>query len=432
MDTTPKHLLVEYGRRNYAFGLQWFVAEEDEPARKQALNFIRKSGKDFDLLGERKGEFPQYTVTSTDEGLKAGAIAAASIIAEMMPTESWLYIAEIEDSIWITYGRDGEIMADGDRIYTNTEEAKRVFQGLEPGRWKSLSVPASWKSELFGNADEGGLGSSVEVSELKDIFQKPSRTVVRLESLSSTGKVVKIALLALLLAGVAFAAWQFLGRGPAGPTPEEQAAQAQQLAELARQEQERIFAELDANKPWEQAPAAQAVIAGCLETLRGMPLNPAGYVYESGECTSGTVTASYQRSNSFPTWLREWEPNNPEFQVDIDLETSNAFISTTWDAPSIRGPETLTDYVSMLRFLNESKLLIAGDMSYTQPIEFRYDEYPDYIPLYGTSDLVITTTQPEQWRLALDRLPGIVINTVRRQAETSSYTLEGQIYVSTR
>lgn len=432
MDTTPKHLLVEFGRRSYAFGLPWFVAEEDEPARKQALNFIRKSGKDFDLLGERKGEFPQYTISSTDEGLKAGSIAAASIVAEMMPTESWLYIAEIEDSIWITYGRDGQIMADGDRIYSSVEEAKRVFQGLEPGRWKSLTVPASWKSEIFETANEGGLGSSVEASDLKDIFQKPSRTVVRLEALSSTGKVVKIALIALILAGVAFAAWQFLSRGPSGPTPEEQAAQAQELAALAQQEQERIFAELDANKPWEQTPPAHAVIAGCLETLRKMPLNPAGYVYESGECTSGTVTASYQRGVSFPTWLREWEPDNTDFQVDIDLETSNAFISTSWEQPTIRGPETLTDYVSMLRFLNESALLIPGEMSYTQPIEFRYDEYPDYIPLYGTSDLVINTSQPEQWRLALDRLPGIVINTVRRQAESSSYTLEGQIYVSTR
>lgn len=432
MDTTPQHLLVEYGRRSYAFGLQWFFAEEDEPVRKQALAFIRRSDSGFDLFGERKGEFPQYTIASSQGGLKAGAIAAASMIADIMPNESWLYVAKIQDSIWITYGRDGRIMAEGDKVYADEQAAKLAFQALEPGSWKSLTVPQDWKSDLFGDAADGGFGDSVETSDLKDIFQRPGANTVRLQALSSTNTIVKAAMLAVLLGGVAFGAWYFLMPTTDGPTPEELALQAQQLEELAQQDKDRIFAELDANKPWEQSPQAPAVIAQCLDTLREMPISPAGYLYESAECTAGTVTATYQRNQSFPGWLREWGQDHPDFQVDVDLETSNAFISTGWEQPPARGPETLSDYVEMLRFLNESALLIAGEMAYTQPVQFVYDEYPDYVPLYGTSDLTITTTEPEQWQLALERLPGVVINTVRRQAEQQSYTLEGHIYVSNR
>jgi len=432
MDTTPKHFLVEYGRRAYAFGLPWFVAEEDEPIRKQAVAFIRRSGGNFDLLGERKGEFPQYTIVSSQEGLKAGALAAASIVAEMMPPESWLYVAKIQDSFWITYGRDGRIMPEGDQIYADEEEAFRAFKALEPGSWKALNIPVEWKGRPLGDSEESDWSNSVETADLKDIFQKPTKSTVRLQALSSTGTILKALALVVLLGGVSFGAWHFLAPSPQGPTPEEQALQAQQLAELAQQEKDRIFAELDANKPWEQNPPAPSIIAVCLQTLRSLPISPAGYLYESAECTSGTVTASYQRGESHPGWLREWAKTHTDLQVDVDLETSNAFISTGWEQPPARGPETLSDYVEVARFLNESALLIDGEMSYTQPLEFTYEEYPDYVPLYGTSDITITTTQPEQWSLALERLPGIVINTVRRQADSLSYTLEGQFYVSNR
>lgn len=436
----PKHLLVDYGRRSYAFGLPWFSADEEEPTRKQALAFIKKLKSNFDLLAERKGEFPQYTIASNEEGMKAGAISAASIVADMVPTEDWLYVAEIEDAVWITYGRDGLIMPEGDKIYTDVTEAKAAFEKLNPARWKTLAVPSSWHRDMFhrdGDTD-GLITSDIEESSLQDIFQSPSKTTARLQAVSNVGTIIKATLGILIIGAVSYFAYQLLTPEPTGPTPAEVAQQQAIIQQQAEQEKERIFAELDDNKPWQLQSTALNVMENCLTELLDMPLQPAGYQLGEAECRAGVdeqptnVVGVYTREESFPSWLREWSLTNPGFQVDIDLETSGGIITHIADSAPARGPEELADYRTMQQFLVETDLLIDGGMTYTQPVQYTYDEYPDYVPLYGTSDLRISTPQPNQWKLALSSIPGVVINNVRLNVNGMEYTIEGQIYVSTR
>lgn len=424
METAPKHILVDYGRRSYAFGLRWFVADEDESARKSANNFVKKAGSTFDLYAERKGEFPQYAIAASNEGLKAGAISAAAVVADMYAEGSWLYVAEIQGTIWMTYGREGRIMPQGDQVYNDADEAKAAFEDLDPSRWKNLLIPASWQAE-------GLVSGSLETSDITDIFQQPHKKAARLESLSSNGTIVKALLAAVILGGLGFAGYSLLP-GETGPTQEEIDLQTQALQDAADAARIEIYAQLDANKPWQTTPEAPGIIVTCLQELQSMPLSPAGYVYGGGECSNGSVTGTYQRGNSFPQWLREWGQGAPDLQVNIDMETSDAFVSKSWEPLPERGTEELADYITMVRFLNESALLIAGEMSYTQPIEYKYEEHPEYIPLYGVSDLTITTPQPEQWQLALEQLPGIVVNTVRVETDGTQYILEGQIYVKNR
>lgn len=433
-DTGPKHILVDYGRRSYAFGLRWFVLEEDEQARKAAQAFLKQPGSGYDMFAERKGIYPQYALASSASGLKAGALCAASIVADLFADESWLYVAEIEGAIWITCGREHRIMpGTGDQIFTDVDAAKDAFFKLNPARFKSLVIPASWKQDFYSEQTTGMMAASIDVSNLKDIFQKPSKTTARLEN--ARGGAVG---LPALLGGVALMAILAVGWmvfdpfSPSGPSPEEQAEQARLLAEQARLQQEAIYAQLDADRPWELLPPPKGLVEGCLAGLRSMPLTPAGYAFNGGECSAGTVTTSYTRAQSFPSWLREWGQARPEIQIDIDLETSDSFLTSAWEAPPERGPEEIEDYITLARFLNESALLIAGTMSYTQPVQYTYEEYPDYVPLYGVSDLTITTTQPGQWVAALDRLPGIAITTVRLDPDTTTYTLEGKLYVNNR
>lgn len=436
----PKHLLVDYGRRSYAFGLPWFTADEEEPTRKQAVAFIKGIDSNFDLLAERKGEYPQYTIAASEEGMRAGAISAASIVAEMVPTEDWLYVAEIEEAIWITYGRDGLIMPDGDKIYTDVEEAKAAFEELNPTRWKTLSIPGSWQKEMFHRKDDQDalITSDIEESSLQDIFQSPSKLTARLQAVSNTATLLKAFLGISALAVVGYFGYQAFFPEPEGPTPAQIQQQQQMIIEQQRQDKERIFAELDANKPWILQPRSIQAMDTCLAEILDMPLEPAGYGMMATECRPGVdgnptnVVGSYNRQESYPSWLREWSLTNPDFRVDIDLETSGGIITHTAETHTPRGPEELTDYRTMQQFLVETDLLIEGGMTYTQPIQYTYDEYPDYIPLYGTSDLRIATPQPEQWKLALSNVPGVVINRIQMDVNSMEYIIEGQIYVSTR
>jgi hypothetical protein len=433
VETKPTYLLVDYSRRSYAFGLPWFSSDEEEPTKKQAISLIKRVQRNYDLIGERGGDYPQYTVASSEEGMKAGAISAASIVAEMVPTDNWLYVAEIEGAYWITCGRDGLIMPEGDKVYVTEAEARQAFEDLQPARWKTVSVPSSWRDSLHSKSEGVALiTSDIEESVLSDIFQKPSKTTARLSAVSSTATILKAFFGILLLGTVAYFAYSILLPKDTGPTLEESQRMAEEIARTQQEEQEKIYAQLDSEKPWELAPHSNELITLCLESIKGLPLVPAGYQLTQAECISGTTTGTYARNTSYPNWLREWAQTNPEFQIDISVETSDAFISQEFEAPLERGPENLTDYLTMLRTITETDLLVDGELTYTQPIQFTYDEYPEYIPIYGTSDLSIVTTQPEQWKLALERLPGIKIDKVAVSIEQMSYTLSGQIYISNR
>lgn len=433
-----KHLLADSGRRVYAFGLPWFSADEEEPTRKQALNLIKKSQKNHDLIGLRGGDFPQFTVGSTEDGLKSGVISAASIVAEMIGTDNWLYVAEIDGSYWITHGRDNLIMPEGDVVFENEADALAEFEQLNPTNYKSVSIPAKWKEQYHNRSSEGTalITSDIEISELSDIFQKPSKTTARLNAVSSLGTIIRAFVLMALVGGLGFGAYSlFFTGGNQGMTQEEINAMLE--AERLRQtnQLQAAYDQLDNNKPWELLPRTIDVMETCLDEIGKMPLQPAGYELSQAQCAGSQIYGTYMRQESYPLWLREWKAeskNGKIYNVSIDTETSNATLTKNFEAPTPRGPDNLESFLNIAKALNEANLLIAGEMTYTQPVKFSVPDYPEYEPMFGTSSLAITTTQPEQWTNMLSRLPGITISNVTLDLTTMEYTINGTVHVATR
>jgi hypothetical protein len=235
-----------------------------------------------------------------------------------------------------------------------------------------------------------------------------------------------------LIGAAGYIALQLLVPSNTGPTQEEIEAQARIIEQQRLEQLEEVYAGFDANKPWEQLPQPIQLSTNCLAAIKEMPLGPAGYGLTDVECSDGQIVGNYNRGESHPSWLREWGETNPTFAVDVDLETSNGFLSRTLETTPLRGPENLDNFLVILRTLTETDLYIEGTLTYTQPIQYVYEEYPEYIPLYGTSDLVITTKEPEQWITALERVPGIAIERVKLNVLDNTYTFEGDIYVKNR
>jgi hypothetical protein len=432
-----KHLLADSGRRVYAFGLPWFSADEEEPTRKQALNLIKKSQKNYDLIGIRGGDFPQYTVGSTEDGLKGGVISAASIVAEMMGTDNWLYVAEIDGSFWITHGRDNLIMPEGDVVFENEADALAEFEDLNPTNYKSVSIPAKWKEQYHNRSGEGTalITSDIEISELSDIFQKPSKTTARLNAVSSLGTIIRAAVLLALVGGLGYGAYAlFFTGGTQGMTQAEIDAMLEAERRRQANQLQAAYDQLDSNRPWELLPNTNAFIETCLDQIGQMPLQPAGYQLSQVQCTGSQVFGTYMREESYPRWLNEWkdQPRNSEYNLSVDIETSNATITKNFDGPAARGPDNLASFLEVAEKLRDADLLISGEMTYTQPVQFTVPDYPEYQPMFGTSSLAITTTQPEQWSTELNTLPGITISNVTLDLTTMEYTINGTVHVATR
>jgi hypothetical protein len=433
--TEQKHLLIDYGRRNYVFGLPWFTTFEEESPKKSAADTVKKSNGKFDLLAIRNDECPQFSISSSSQGIKQGGISAAAIISQLVGTDSWLYALEIEDNIWLCHGKDGFIMPDGDRLFDDQEEAKREFLKLEPARWKSIHVPTAWKAEGALPEDYQKFISNNEVLEShpEDIFSFPHQKWMRLNSISSIASSAKTAALAGVIGTAAFFGYGFIFPEERDTTQANFEQRRQMLAERARSEKLTKFGEFDSAKPWKSTPRAEDFARACISIMQKMPVEAAGYRTISVSCEGVTVTARLERqTNNFASWLQEWAKNQGNFDLDLAQDGSHAFLVADINQLTPRGDERISNYSLMHSKLSETAAIEGGKITVSDPVTYQYPDYPDYVPLFGTSEISLSTNRPQVWINSFQNLKGVSIESITLDTAKMTYNFKGKFYVSNR
>lgn len=435
MTLNHNHLLVDYGRRTFVFGLPWFTVPEDEIAKKSAAETVRRSQQSFDLQLLKQDESPQYALASKVSGIKAGAISAAAALSSTMGSDGWLYALEIEGHIWICNGKAGYILPNGDKVFSDPEEAKAEFLRLEPNKWKSIHVPESWKlpgvfpeeRQKFFASDE------VLISDASDLFAITPKGWMRLGALSPVATIAKVGAAVAVLSAVTYFGSALLFPTPDAPPQVDQEHLRRMLAERARAEQQTKYQQFDSQKPWTSIPNAASYGQSCIEVIESMPASAAGFEAVSVTCHPGSVTAELKKSDStYALWLHEWTKNQSEF--DIDIAQGGDFAYAVKDVIQLpgRGNEELENYSYVSNVLNEAAAISASDMEISDPVVYQYEEYPDYVPLYGTSEIDITTDEPGAWLDTFKKIGGVEISQITLNPKTMIYNFKGKIYVSNR
>jgi hypothetical protein len=435
MSLNHQHLLVDYGRRTYVFGLPWFTVLEEDVPKKSASETIRRSQRSFDLQLLKNDESPQFALANKASDIKPGAISAAAVLSSTMGNDGWLYALEIEDHVWICNGKDGYILPDGDRVFSDPQAAKDEFLRLEPNRWKSIHVPAAWKApgafpeerQKFFASDE------VLVSDVSDLFTVSPKGWMRLTGLSP---IIGAAKIAAPLGALALAA--YFGIGLLMPAPEvapqvDQEKLKQLLAERARAEQQDQYRKLDSQRPWTSLPIASRYANTCIGAIERLPAAAAGYEAMSITCRDTNVTAELQKGpETYALWLHEWAKDQNEFEIDIAQGGEHAYVVA--DIPKLpsRGPESLSNYSFVSNVLNEAAAISGSDLKISDPVVYQYEEYPDYVPIYGTSEIDILTDEPSAWINTFNKIGGVQISKVSLNPKTMNYNFKGRIYVSNR
>lgn len=432
-----RHLIVSFGRANYAFGLDWFSVDEDDGVRKHAGAMAKELG-DYDLAVLRKDDAPQFALASRKDAFKPGTISAAAVVSKMVDTDNWLYVLEVENSIWMCYGSEGKVMPDGDRVYDSEEEAYRDFLNLEPARWKSLNIPASWRDPDHLAAATGPryiAGDGTGESNLEEIFYYRTAGWMKLVGINRMpANLGLLAACGVLVAGAGMA-WFVLGNHNDGPTPAEFRQQQEELAAKARAAKVSKFEEFDAKKPWNSLALASDSISNCLSAIKGLPGSPAGYELKSATCAQGSATGTYVNpGDTYAAWLKEWQKKHgsAKFTVNFDGTVKTAYITTDAELPDSRKEQSLLPFSDAATLLSQAGEISGATLTIQEPVVYHYDQYPDYVPLYGTSELKIETSRPEMWGKTLDRIQGSAIDTISFNPTSNTYTLEGSIYVSNR
>lgn len=424
--TQTIHKTVSYGRKSIAFGLAWFATDEDEQPRKAAASLIKKSPIPYDLCLARRGEPQQFALGCTSDGAKAGSISAAAMVAEASGMDSWLYVLEIGDDIWICAGRDGYVLPDGDKVYEDLESAKKAYADLTPASFKKVSLPSSWQG------DQGVDIENIEGTDIRDFLSYDIPKWAKLQSATSSATLVKAGAALVILAAGAFGAFTMLSGPSAPPVDTDYDAIMRQIAEEEKRAREADYERLDANQPWAVLPEASDVLRSCLDGIHAIPLTPVGYKIETVFCGVGHVEASLERTSGYTSWLREWADNYDGLSASTDPTGGSGTISREIPAPSPRGPGVMAvehTFEKIQAHLFELGQIEGAGVTVGQPTVDVYPDYPDYVPAFATGTYSIKTKRPSVWFEFFDQWDGLAITSVSLNLTDQTYSMEGKLYV---
>lgn len=429
-----KHQTITQGRKTIVFGLPWYVINDEEAPRKAAIALTREIPDKFDLIVARKSGAPQFGLATSAEGAKSGAISAASIVASIVNVDSWLYVLEIENNIWICSGRDGYILPEGDRIYENRDEARRAFHALNPSSFKAVYLPASWKVPISDQDDISDVAEDVEETDLLDFVEYSAPKWGKLTAISQVGGLLKISAVAILLATVGIGGSMIYSNLTA-PDPQEALNQSaieemrrKLQAENAASRQQR-WQTLDANKPWQREPEAALFFKTCIEGIRQMPTHPIGYQVLTVTCDGNNVDAAVKRTSGYSTWLHEWAESRPEILASTSNTGDQGHLSIKLDNLPQRGNEALIKFNLISDDVLRIGQIEGSSVNMDTPAAKLISDDPEYVPIYAKSSFDISTKRPEAWKEYLDSAQGVTLKRISLSVKDKLYKMEGEIYV---
>lgn len=428
------HKTVSLGRKTVVFGLPWFTADQDEQPLKAANAFAKRATEKYDLAIIRKGEIQQFALGAAGDGLKSGSISAASIVAELAGTDSWLYVLEVGDDIWVCAGRDGYVLPDGDIVYSRLSEAEEAFSALVPSSFKKVYIPDAWQRRQNMGALEGVSGDT-QTTNLDDFLTFDIPSWGKVTSLSSTVVILKASAIMAIAAIAIYGGYAFFNSGSGAYDPDEARRQMEAFEALQAQQAAEQQSQLDGNRPWASAPDAHEAAAGCINHIRDFPLTPVGYAITRVFCTPGSIDAEIERTTGYSTWLKEWAQAYDGLTVTVEPSGQKGFLSKQVETPSPRSNIELSEadtYETVSEGMFEVAQIEQAGLTMEPPIVEPHPDYPDYVPLFATANYQITTIRPHIWYETLEKHSGLTINAISYSLENQTYTLEGKLYVRNR
>ena len=242
---------LAFGGRRFAAGLDWFD-------RKSVAETAREARRGGSAWCSHHGRQTGYAGRSPDH--EAGMPALAAVLCAWIEEATWMALARADDGrCALVQVRDGEILADGDRVFPSVEQAQARAMA-------DLATESAERWKLYATPDAVDGAEAVEVGHL------PAEGVLKPAPLAGvTGKRLSRAAAALVVAGAGLAAWGYrdaiveLIRG--GP---EQTKTAEEEPEPT------IAATID----------SAALVAGCREAIRRHTPGIPGWELRNLSCTA--------------------------------------------------------------------------------------------------------------------------------------------------
>jgi hypothetical protein len=412
-------------RRRFSVGLVWMTADDPATVARQARSEASHKNIGADLYVTRVNDAgAQFGLGRKAEGLFPGSVAAAAVVGDKVK-DSFVGCFAIDGGWWFVCQRDDLILPDGDCFYDDEDRARARFEAaLDEGGWKIVFAPAEWMEQ----ADH------TPAAELLAMARGPRVRAVN----PLTGYLAPI-LASMLAAAVLFLGVQLYMSWQENQDREEALRLAKIRLELERKQQ---AAQTVESPPWPEIASVSDALAACAQGMAFVQPDTPGWALVGSGCERRGMNLwqarwEWERLYGTVAWLEDWL----RISYGDDLAAATVFQATGDEAyatrglaaPAPRGPEELLDERRAVLDLLTASQSVGAEPTIgpvrrpTPPDGIDPEDWtpPGFAPLTWE----IKTWTLDGWGQRLERIPGLVLNTVRFDAEENGYTLKGDLYV---
>jgi Pilin accessory protein (PilO) len=422
--------LVYVGGKAYAVGLAWEPIRDRKMASKEARSRLAVVGANlFTIRPDRN----QYGMGSTLVGHKAGMPVLAVSISSVLPSP-FLALFEVDGGYYLIASRDDKILADGEKLIHDAQEAQEAFDELfytQGVSWKKTIAPKNIVNE-----------PNVEPQTLEELLagRRPSRGSL-LQGPYNVGKYARIAGIILLL-GTAYFAY---GQWSDWRAREQASEDAARVAEDARRARENAEKSAEARRhlplpplPWEGEAAAAPVIDACVQQILAAPSTVPGWQLTTLACANGVMNLDFKNTGGTINWFGA-ELNHGDFHPHIDPGNDDNTVRVSWAFPKIPGAynaSTQTVGVGTSRSFIKAqfgevfqRVDLKDETAKAIPLPgYEAGKGPQFFPYRDLAFLVSTRHDPRDFEEIAGHIPAFVISAVRLDVASWTWTIEGIIY----
>ena len=423
--STSLSKMISNGKTNIAFGMTWFTIQETENLMRTTDQVIKDSVEPIDLYLLRKTELKQFALARSTDGLTSKSFSGAAILAEQYGPESWIYVLEIHDLIWICAGRNGYILPDGDKLYNDPAQAEEAFANLSPASYKYLALPHSWQAQGRKYHQDG-----LEETDLDAFLDHTPPKWSKLQNTASNANILKITAALLILGAASFAFYSVLSEPETIVKPNPDLVNKLMSEGSVNKREE--YARLDSIRPWTTEAPAGKQLELCIDEITTMPIYPVGYEVQSVDCYPGKVSANVSRSNGYSSWLHEWVKEYPRLKVKTVPTGANGSISKSIEVIPVRQNidlDSKENFPAIQKAIFETGQVDGSGITISQPAIKQYPDFPEYEPLWASGNYSIKTKRPELWLEFFNQWSPMVITNVAYRLQKETYVIEGKYYV---
>jgi len=393
----------------YATSLFWQPLRNSDDPYTEIIEASENILEGADLFALRKGKSPQFGLCISSQGYKRGMRAAAIGVMNALPdASSLLAVFKVPNGWWYVCIRNDIILADGDILFFDEQEAKDQFTSmLAVPDWQYKIAPQEWNIEDAKQVDI----DKFLVTSSKDALQKVH--ALRGTKLLIVLTVSAIASIWLLSTVVSL----IFSAKPQKPI----------VAPVAIKTVKAPVAPPEP-KPWESLRRPDQMLSFCYQGVQQLVgISTPGWRIGGITCSPQSLVTSWRMEIGRLSWIdkaletsgvpfasRSISPNGTEVVASIQMPKIDTFNSE----PKLNGVDLVNTINDLFQGLQMN--ISMSSQTWTSPQNKAYK----YVKISFSSK-----HNPIVWGDILTKFSGLTINLIKYDTNTNSWYYEGAIYV---